>query len=403
MKTSGRIFLLFAVSLAFSALPAPASGQATLEDIPGHQPQTDRVLIAGGIDNSVNDSGTHAALSSAEMYDQRAEAFMPTGSMNEGRVGHTAVRLTNGQILVAGGDGRETDSPISSAELYDLQTGVFHLTGSMKVARVGHTAVLLRNGLVLVAGGQDETFTNLRSAELFDSSSGTFRASGDMHEARTGHTATLLKTGKVLVAGGENGTSILASAELYDPETGTFSNTGSMSAPRLFATATLLEDGEVLITGGGSIVGGCSGCSVASAEIYDPASGRFSMVGDMHYPRRGHTATRFENNKVLIAGGIDDALPDPQRFLDSAEIFDARTRQFSLISNMSNPRFDHAASLLRDGRVLITGGFVDAFTITNTAEIFDPHSNYFVEAGPMTDARAEHTSTAENRSLSHGH
>lgn len=395
MSRSGRIVLSSALCLAFSAFSALASGQATLKDTPGHQPKTDRVLIAGGIDNTVDMNGTHEALFSAEVYDQRAKAFMPTGSMNEGRVGHTAVRLTNGEVLVAGGDGRETDTPIASAELYDPQTGVFLPTGSMEVARVGHTAALLADGLVLIAGGQDETFTNLRSAELFEPSSGTFRPIGDMHEPRTGHTATLLKNGKVLVAGGQNGISILASAELYDPETDTFSDTGSMSVPRLFATATLLRDGEVLIAGGGSLVGGCSGCSVASAEIYDPASGKFSTVGDMKYSRRGHTASRLKDDKVLIAGGIDDSLPDAQRLLDSAEVFDPRTCQFSLTSNMSNPRFGHAASLLRNGGVLITGGFVDAFTITNTAEIFDPHSNSFMNAGSMTDARAEHTSTAE--------
>jgi hypothetical protein len=168
-----------------------------------------------------------------------------------------------------------------------------------------------------------------------------------MNDARTGQTATLLPNGKVLVAGGGNGTTILSTAELYDPTTGVFSPTGTMTTPRLFATATLVGDGRVLIAGGGSIVGNCSGCSVASAEIYDPASGTFSSVANMGYPRRGHIAILLPNGNVLVAGGIDDGLADPERFLSSAELFDPETLNFSPASSMTSPRFDHAANLLR--------------------------------------------------------
>jgi hypothetical protein len=77
------------------------------------------------------------------------------------------------------------------------------------------------------------------------------------------HTATLLASGMVLITGGYGGSSAVASAELYDPATGSFSSTGSMSSDRVEYTATLLTSGKTLITGGNSVSG-----YLASAEIY---------------------------------------------------------------------------------------------------------------------------------------
>jgi Galactose oxidase, central domain/Kelch motif len=328
-------------------------------------------LIVGGIDNTTI-AGTHLGLSSAEIYDQKSGQFTATGSMSEGRVGQTATLLEDGSVLVTGGDGAETDHPVASTEIYDSKNGVFNLTGSMTTARVGHAATLLPNGQVLIAGGQDVTFTNLSTAEVFDPRTSSFVSTGSMSVARTGHTATLLDDGDVLIAGGENGTALLSSAELYHPATGSFTPTGGMAIPRLFATAILLKDRRVLIAGGGSVVGNCLGCSVASAEIHDPHSGTFTSTTSMEFPRRGQVAVLLKNGDVLVAAGIDDGLPDPQRFLNSAEIYDPHTSTFSATANMTMPRFDHTASLLKDGSVLIAGGFTGTFTITDTAELFDP-------------------------------
>jgi large repetitive protein len=379
--------LLIGVAVGLVGLSLVASGKAR-DDGPEK-----RVLIVGGIDNTINAAGNHPGLASSELYEERTQLFVSTGPMSEGRTGHQPTLLRDGYVLVTGGDGAETDHPVASAELYDPHAGAFSPTESMEVARVGHTAVLLKTGRVLVAGGQDSTFTNLSTAELFDPASGTFSPTANMNDARTGHTATLLDCGKVLLAGGENAIGLLSSAELYDPAAGTFSPTGNLSVPRLFATATFLDTGKVLIAGGGSLVDDCSGCSVASAEIYDPGSGEFSAVSSMGFARRGHVAVLLKNHNVLLAGGIDDGLPDPERFLSSAELFDVRNLNFSPTSSMISPRFDHAASLLRDGNVLITGGFIGATAITDTAELFDPLKGSFVTTGTMTDARAEHTST----------
>jgi N-acetylneuraminic acid mutarotase len=142
--------------------------------------------------------------------------------MSAGRIGHTAVLLPDGTVLVAGGYTNDSSgnnaTSLASAELYDPISETWTDTGSMAEARDGQTATLLSDGTVLVAGGQvirnNEGQGNLATAELYDPTSETWTATATMTEARYGHRATLLLDGRVLVAGGG---STSASAELYAP------------------------------------------------------------------------------------------------------------------------------------------------------------------------------------------
>ena len=131
-----------------------------------------------------------------------------------------------------------------------------------------------------------------------------FENTGSLATARSNYTATLLLNGKVLIAGGitesNYGSIPLASAELYDPASGTWTATGSLVTSRSQHTATLLPNGKVLV------VGGTSGLffSSASAELYDPASGLWTTTGSLATARFNHTATLLPNGKVLVAGGF---------------------------------------------------------------------------------------------------
>jgi hypothetical protein len=126
---------------------------------------------------------------------------------------------------------------------------------------------------------------------------GMFTLTGSMNADRSSFTATLLNNGMVLVAGGDTslfGSGILASAELYDPATGTFTLTGTMNSARAGHTATLLNNGVVLVAGGFGDLG--------SAESYDPATGLFTATGSMNAGRSSFTATLLNNGMVLVAG-----------------------------------------------------------------------------------------------------
>jgi hypothetical protein len=195
----------------------------------------------------------------------------------------------------------------------------------------------------------------------------TFVVTGSMTTPRQSHTATLLKDGRVLIAGGflyvnPNGSAVdQASAELYDPSTGSFSATGSMTIARERHTATLLPDGRVLITGGLRYdVASRDTTSLVSAELYDPVSGTFTPTGNMIDAQSSHTATLLNNGKVLISGGYG-------RGEVRAELYEPATGLFSRIDMAS--AFSQAAPLL-NGKILIAGGFY-----TSTATLYDPTTN----------------------------
>ncbi len=219
-----------------------------------------RVLILGGI-------GKSGYLTTAELYDPTTGKFSSAGNplapLGEG---DTATLLLDGRVLIAGGDGSSAEAQrTAAAELYDPKTGEFSWTGSMMTPRAFHTATMLSDGRVLLAGGDNGSGIN-SSAELYDPSSGTFSPTGSMSSARQNQVATLLADGRVLVAGGDVGTgNRIVSAELYDPATGQFSPTGNMTTARVNPTATTLLDGRVLIVGGVALVDASYG-----AELYLP-------------------------------------------------------------------------------------------------------------------------------------
>jgi len=175
-----------------------------------------RVLVVGGM------SDGYTVLASAELYDPQSGKFTMTGSMEAGRINHTATLLADGRVLMAGGTPSiYSSAPIlASAELYDPKSGSFSPTGSMETARTYHTATRLSDGRVLVAGGSMEEPEVLASAELYNPTTGTFGPTGAMKAGREYHTATLLSDGRVLVAGGLTHDGLWtdsASAELYRP------------------------------------------------------------------------------------------------------------------------------------------------------------------------------------------
>jgi hypothetical protein len=326
-------------------------------------------------------------------------AWSGTGPLGAARYGHTATPLHDGRVLVTGG---HAGAPLAGAELYDPATNRWSTAASMNVARHGHAAALLRSGKVLVAGGfapaADPTaavgaYTS--TAEIYDPAADTWTKAADMRTGRFRPTMTALPDGRVLVAGGSGDVETpegvraavsLASAEVYDPATDRWTDVPSMSVPRALATATSLEGGEVLVAGGYDDATG----ELSSAELYDPATSRWSPTGSLAEARDAATATALPSGEVLVAGGGGRS-----GALASAELYRPASGTWRAATSMAGVRREAAAALLSDGTVLVAGG-EDARLgdPTDTTERYDPAADRWTDGGRLAAARTQHTVTA---------
>jgi hypothetical protein len=283
-------------------------------------------------------------------------SWAATSDMHEARSGHTATLLNDGTVLVAGGG-------VASAELYDPRDHSWTLTGPLSHARVGHKALLLPSGKVLVLGGgmpgRGLPMVIDNSAEIYDPSTRQWTGVAGMQIPRQAYEAILLDTGKVLVVGGVDADdrTVLA-AELYDPQTDSWDFTGN-STVAFWHTMTKLRDGRVLIAGG--VLDDWLAEPINSAELYDPASGTFAPTGAMFYERAEHVASLLDDGSVLVSGGFIKGYPSDGGYcgfgsITYTERYDPRGGNWLPAGIQNVARMSHTATLLDDGTVLLTGG-----------------------------------------------
>ena len=410
-----------------------------------------RALLIG----SSTDPNTGAEFGIAEIYDPatgRIERLAGQPILRSW-IGQGAVRLTDGRVLVTGGDAltpeEEGDDQPAATEIIDPATGSITTVGEMVHPRYGHSATLLPDGRVLIAGGDigGGIMQQNVPAEIFDPGTGTFRAIEPLQHHRLYHRATLLADGRVLLTGGL-GDGVIMQAEVFDPATETFAGVGDMKQGRVDHSATLLDDGRVLIAGGSGVDarGIISDTALSSAELFDPATDAFSDGGSLTNDRSQHAATLLTDGRVLIVGGYNrDGSPraselfDPGtgRFVRGAdtldplgnvtaavlrdghvfvlgeggppELFDPSTSglasptpgprnaglagSVTAIDGPAVQRYAHTATLLPDGRVLVIGGDVDDETHLDSAELYDPQTGRWSATGSLNQPRARHMAT----------
>lgn len=214
---------------------------------------------------------------------------------------------------------------------------------------------------------------------------GGWELTGRMRFGRYQHTATLLRNGKVLVVGGciDPNCTDTTTAELYDPATGTWERTGNMHVARNAPSATLLPSGRVLVAGGNNRPTGTVNHVVASCELYDPKTGTWSFTGTMHVARNDHPATLLPDGRVLVSGGDDET-----RDFTSAELYDPKTGTWTNTGSMHNVRTGHTQTLLGNGKVLVAGGLdIATFNGLSSAELYDPKTGTWSKTGSLHTAR----------------
>jgi hypothetical protein len=317
-----------------------------------------------------------------------AQSWSFVASLQQARVYPSATLLPNGQVLVVGGYHRGLI--VAVAELYNPATGTFTTTGSLHTARYGHSATLLNNGKVLISGGQN-TSGVIAGTELYDPGTGTFSV-GASESCGCDGVPTLLANGTVLFSGGFNGSTAIATAELYNPATGSFSPTGNLKVARAGPSSTLLPNGKVLIAGGVFYTGtppyNLVANFLASAELYDPATGSFTLTGSLKTARAGQSATVLGNGNVLLAAGQNGGAN--AGYLASAELYNPATGKFTVTGSLNTPRILHKAHLLASGDVLIVAG--NHFGSIASTELYNPSTGTFTNGPSLNTPRQGHAS-----------
>src|SRR2546426_351553 len=284
-------------------------------------------------------------------------------------------------------------APLCACGASSLKTG-FNVTGGMEVNRFGHTATLLNDGRVLFTGGTDDSGQSTATAEVYDPATGG-RKSTRLNSSHLVNSFAVFFFNDTappkispLPLPDALPISPLCACGASSLKTG-FNVPGGMEVNRFGHTATLLNDGRVLFTGGTD----APGQSPATAEVYDPATGRFHLVGSMTSPREGHVATLLKSGRVLVVGGGLNS--STSSILNSAELYDPTTDTFTATRSMLTGRTGAAATLLADGRVLLTGGIGPTPTADaiDSTEIYDPAAQTFLSAAHMTTVRVNHVAT----------
>ena len=324
----------------------PSPGTFTMTGAPAYKP-TGLAPLPDGRVLAVSDAGNPL-----QIYDPGTGRFTMGPSPLLKRLMPRAIALSDGRVLIVGTSYEAADpKSYPGGEIYNPATGKLSPTGPGDgVPAKGRSMVLLKNGQVLFAGGQDPNdWQHVDRAVLFDPKTNTFKPTGRMTEARFGAGAVALSDGRALLVDD-------TSAEIYDPRTSSFGKAGSMvkqnlngymTARRYWPTAVTLADGRVLVVGG-EYQGEVSSGGIPYAQIYNPKTRKFSVTGSMDASRSGALAIRLKDGRILVAGG-GGYTGEP-----SAEIFDPASGTFSSTGEIAWPSSKPLGVLLRDGSVLVT-------------------------------------------------
>ncbi len=308
-----------------------------------------RVLVAGGY-------GSAGPIASCEIFDADANRWTQVASLGVGRRAHRACLLPDGRVLVIGGLGAN-NTPIAECEIYDPVRNSWQRTGSLRLPRYLHSATVLTGGQVIVVGGQGPITIGgpTGECEVWSSTTGTWSGTGELAVQRRSHVAVLLSSGELLVSGGEaQYNSDSRRTEIYDPSTRLWSEAGLTSSWHVGTAATLLDDGRVFVAGNGNSYESCD-----IVETFQPGSNTWSVAMPLLFARQNHAMVRLEDGRVLVlAGTLGSGQAVPSELIRADGTRSVAVARIPAIQS-GGLAADFTVTLLLDGRVLVVGGSGD--------------------------------------------
>ncbi len=276
------------------------------------------VVIAGNTDNIYEWVET----ASVEIYDPTTDTWADGGSLQVGRQNHTSTLLNDSLILVSGGltTNYPTDGSTTECEIYNVNSHQSTIAGPMTQHRRDFSAVLLTDGRVLVAGGRTVGSMSdyLSECEIYDPSTNSWSVEPSMAQSRESGLLARFSDNTVIAAGGRSTPYVTApGAEVFDPSNPTWTSVSPIMQPCYRPGATVLPGDRLLMTGGiitfdPNDPSGQTVTNTATCEWYDKPNERWFYAPTMHESRAEHGAVRLTQNvnpnlptqMVLVAGGI---------------------------------------------------------------------------------------------------
>jgi hypothetical protein len=308
--------------------------------------QDGRVLVAGG--TTVPDH-PEDALDSAELYTRSTDTVTSApGKMSTTRMQNAAVTLLDGKVLVIGGPGWQTSegTPSVSADLFDPTSGTFAPTAHpLTAARAGIRAALAWDGRVVITSGGSAT------ADIYDPVADTF-TSVPLLAMHTYGFMVRMRDGRVMVGAGDGGQT---GVEIFDPTQNKFFMAPSLNQGRSMLTAHTLPDGRVMVIGGASMSAGSVDVPLASIELYDPATDKWTVAPyTLSTGRCWHASALVSDGTVLVMGGYDvDKMCTSTTTVDQVDPVAGTVKPFG---TLPHPNTEWNAVTLQDGSVLGVGG-----------------------------------------------
>jgi hypothetical protein len=339
------------------------------------------VLIAGGGAGSIL---SPVVTASTLVFQPLTRTFRPGPSLSLPRVGHAAVRLNDGRVLLTGG---ATTGGVGTAscDIYDPVTDSITPAAPMGAPRLGHAITLLGNGRVFVSGGFADwqnaatqfaarCNTAQDTSETWNPATNAWTPGPVMSSRRAGHTHTTLLDGRVLIVGGVNGGQVIiatpnfevptfaGTCDFFDPATGLLSP--APSGPSVgYHGATLVPGGDVVVTGGAFQNHGNNGLAECGTTCYRLQGGAWTAAPSLPIGVAFHTQISDPATGLpVVLGGFTGQfgfLPataqagaiglafQPGRSIGEHAFFTGQ---------QASPRAGHTCTRLQDGTFLVFGG-----------------------------------------------
>jgi hypothetical protein len=282
-------------------------------------------------------------------------------SMEASRYEHAAVELVDGRILVVGG---AVDAP----EIFDPQTMTWSPAAQTNQVYPSARAARLDDGRVLVIGHSD--------CEIYDPDSDTWMITGQLNDPRLSYSSISLSDGRVLVAGGLWGEwpahEAVESVEVFDPASGTWTVVGSRSGMRLQPGLANLHDGTMVIVGAREVT------------RFDPISDVLERAAPLPDEWQQPVAVTLDDGRVLMAGIGNGPM---------TLVWNPADGRWKIAAPALTIRQDWTATKLANGLVLVAGGFAGGNSALRLTEFFDPTDLTWRAGSSLQLDRMGHTAT----------